>query len=1132
MSGLTWSDVTVSDMRVALDTARKTRAGTWFVFTENLAPSGRLARLLARQAKERLVLPLSGVPVELPGLRIARRDRGIEPLACLVADRDLYRAGQDTVNLFCGVPGQQAVYGKSGLSIVLACNGVALTARDVDLGKHGIAIEPFASLMPGRYTARLTRGGVPLGAEAAFTVAEYSLAPLTARLLAHRLDRTADLLHFELAVESYQVPFDRELDVALVERGREVTRTRIAARAAGVYAGSIALGDREDALRLRLTAAGDASRIAEVAIPGSRRHERVATVVSELGREILLSLMPEAGALPIRGAYLSQGDFLATPLTVDRVDTAEGVLRAQADLESLVLVALDLATGTETVIDKGDVAAGTAIDVPPAALCTVFAGAWVGGQPFEGFTSFFRPPALGLQVSAPQTVRPREEVSVRLAVTSAPAGEAVPVLLCVRDQRLTAADTPETALAASAKKSVETATAGMREAGIGPVLPALPPTLLGVVAEAAGGYLRPATAAPRSRAPMAYTPPTIEEDTLEFDEAPTAEEPAGTITGVDLAAVMRSAGAPMPAAAATAAPSPRADFPQVLFYGLVPVRGEETVRIPAGDTLTTFVVEAFALAGGDWAQERASFVVDRPVRADLDLPPAVHAADRVTGRLRVAAAGGQARVRLTRDGEAVVLRGADGEAIATPAELAFDARPGAYVATVEDAATGERDVVEVHVGTPGRFRSLLREVGLLQKGDLITLDSAGALSLRVLPGLETQFKQLVTATADYGHLCCEQTAAKVLASAVMWLTAEGPAARSTAESAILAGLARERTMWKQGRGFSMYPQMSDVNRHYSPLVVRHLWRLAPLAGAPEASRALGDAVRDALAMANDVAKPFKLQRVPARIACMEDAFTVAREAASRRSEARTCVLKAIDLAGAEPTLRERGDRVGERAELAYAAATLLALGELASGVRVANVVTRQLDGNGRLYSTIDSVAAIALFGELRRTGVVSGTGRVKVNGAEMASNDAVRLSDQVETIEVLEGFVPVEVSRIHEEDWSRFSADLPLRIGFRDGAGGGKTRFGMGDRVDLQVELPKGYQPGDLVHVALPASLSWIEGGGKVKRFTRDFEGSDRVTVPLVVTGEMAGPEHFAVCVRNMFREERAASPGLLAIGS
>ena len=265
---------------------------------------------------------------------------------------------------------------------------------------------------------------------------------------------------------------------------------------------------------------------------------------------------------------------------------------------------------------------------------------------------------------------------------------------------------------------------------------------------------------------------------------------------------------------------------------------------------------------------------------------------------------------------------------------------------------------------------------------------------------------------------------------------------------------------------------------------------------------------------------------------MADAYASASRPGNRRGEAKAFVTATIDLGGSEPRVRGSHGCVSDRADLAHAAAALLALGELSDGIRLANVVTRQLNENGRLYSTVDSVAAIALFGELRKAGIVGGSGRVKVNGTEMGSVDATRLQDQVETIEVLSGVVPVEVTRVHEEDWSRFSADLPVRIGFRDASGSRPGRLRVGDRVDLQVELPKGYQAGDLVHVALPASLSWIQGGAKVKRFTRDFEGKDSLTVPLAVTGAIDGKQGFAVCVRNMFEEERAASPGTLTIGT
>ncbi len=124
----------------------------------------------------------------------------------------------------------------------------------------------------------------------------------------------------------------------------------------------------------------------------------------------------------------------------------------------------------------------------------------------------------------------------------------------------------------------------------------------------------------------------------------------------------------------------------------------------------------------------------------------------------------------------------------------------------------------------------------------------------------------------------------------------------------------------------------------------------------------------------------------------------------------------------------------------------------------------------------------------------------------------------------------MEVTRIHEEDWNAFSSGFPLRVGFRDTRNKRMKRFRMGDRAELVVTMPDGYQAGDLLHVNLPACMSWLRGGGKVKRFTMDFEGSGELRVPVVVTSKLKGKQHFALCVRNMFEEERATSPGLLTV--
>lgn len=219
-----------------------------------------------------------------------------------------------------------------------------------------------------------------------------------------------------------------------------------------------------------------------------------------------------------------------------------------------------------------------------------------------------------------------------------------------------------------------------------------------------------------------------------------------------------------------------------------------------------------------------------------------------------------------------------------------------------------------------------------------------------------------------------------------------------------------------------------------------------------------------------------------------------------------------------------------RATLAYAGASFLAMGHVEKGIRLANQVTRQLNEQGRLYSTYDSVPAIALMIQVRTRGFVSDGGRVRVNGKEMTALEAASVSDQVESIEVLDGVAAVEITRIHEEDWNRFETQFPVRVGFRDDDDHRKNHFRMGERAELVVTLPDGYQVGDLAHVSLPACLSWIHGGGKIKQLTLDFEGRDELRIPLIVTSKIEGQQHFALCVRNMFEEERITMPGLLSV--
>jgi hypothetical protein len=228
--------------------------------------------------------------------------------------------------------------------------------------------------------------------------------------------------------------------------------------------------------------------------------------------------------------------------------------------------------------------------------------------------------------------------------------------------------------------------------------------------------------------------------------------------------------------------------------------------------------------------------------------------------------------------------------------------------------------------------------------------------------------------------------------------------------------------------------------------------------------------------------------------------------------------------------------VAFRADAAYAAAALLHGGSHAAvplALRLANRVIADLGAEGRLYSTVDSVAAIALMAELQAAKIIGG-GHAMIDGKRTAIGDAAALGEAGE-IGAEDATVAVEVTRILEEDWARFANAVPVTVTLTS-KGRATTRATIGDALELVVRLDDGYQTGDLVWVALPDALSRVIGGGQLKRFSVDPAGKAEVTIPLAATaltldrrGEH-GAQRFAVCVRNMFEEERAGNPGYLEV--
>ncbi|HHO52062.1 MAG TPA: hypothetical protein ENK18_14565, partial [Deltaproteobacteria bacterium] len=724
--------IDIHDLSRATTARATTAVGERFVFLSGSTParpSGRLARLLGLGRSPdatRRVLPLLGEAVTLSGMSIRGPALEPEPLLALITDRDLYRAEQDTVNVFLAMP-----VPRPGMRLIVEHAGQIFSERPLQLEElgvlreHGLHLEPLAMLLPGDYTVQLALGEQRLGRRASFTVAEYTLAPLSGRLLAHSLDRASQQLAFSLEVDSYQQPFDRALQVEIVEAGITLASIELQPVARGRYEGQLPVSG-EGLLRLRLSASDDAERVCEVVIPGSRRAERDTTLLSELGTERMISLMPEPGALPLRGAWLSDGDFLATPLVVEQLVATEGVLSVRSSVEALTTITVDLATGEQQVQEHGAVAAGDEIKLRlPSCATTVFVGGWVRGVPFEAFTHFLRPAQLGLEVSASHDPR-RGTLRVQLQGVT----PGTPVLLSVRDERLTQADTPAVALSGALKRSITSITEGYRgDRGVlqladdqlwNQLIPQPPPApmldLMEPVPMRSRAQPRPPVSCSSAPAPELDGLDELESDSplrLEdeitsatehasdvsversLDERPPARAslqrstpPApgssrllgldqGALSGLDQASEQEIADAPGPQPPDPEPAAPRAIFPEVLFYDLVEIDGQTLIEIPVADVLGTFAVEAFCVDRLDWAHERATVIIDRPVRADLGVPPAVYDGDQIVGTLRGAATGGSVRLSLTCDGQPVPLRDRQGdpidadEVLPSPAEVRF-----------------------------------------------------------------------------------------------------------------------------------------------------------------------------------------------------------------------------------------------------------------------------------------------------------------------------------------------------------------------------------------------------------------------------------------------------------------------------
>ncbi len=807
-------------------------------------------------------------------------------------------------------------------------------------------------------------------------------------------------------------------------------------------------------------------------------------------------------------------------------------------------------------VELGDLAAGATVELDvPGPLSVVALGAYVGDAPWEGWTATLAPAGPPPLVQVDSLCEPGAPATLKVLCEAPDAT----VHLLVKDARLQTADTPASRLAGQLKGHVEQAGERLDVWHPDQKLSDQPlfETMTGCMPPVAGGAVEfgadedfdmmvraceaPPMDMPLPPPSMPMRPPSMPLPSPSMPPPPRAAMPLAAAPMMsapepEMAPPAGPPGGPYREPAAQPEPAQIVDEPEVLFAGLVPVKGgagELTLDLP--DAFTDYTVDAFCASPGlDWATASASFSAQKQPFAALDLPAFVHPLDTAEGRLQIGGEGGKLSVSVTRDGQPLALT-RDGQPLSDDrtvdgpgATLRFDAVPGDYEAHVFEVGGEGSDRSAGRVEEPGALRSRAKALQLLQPGQrLLLADIDGAMTLRVMPGLNRPFTALVQATGDYSHACCEQTAAKILAALALLIMARDAASKARALAIILAGIKRERRMWLRGRGFKMYPHSSDSPDGYlGPLAARYLQQLALAPRDGELGRAAGQA----LEMAADACGAYGIPWPPSRPRTCQEAYALARFGQGAGAVAAASV-KARLSDGLLPSAPSgMPGAVGMRAEGAYAAACMLRAGpaELGQALALANMVVRDLGSTGRLYSTVDSTAAIALMTELRAAGVVSegGAGTVKVNGQQMPLAQAAGLLEPVQEVEAVDGVAAVEVTRLTEDRWEDYAAGVSLRVALeRDGKP--RRTFRPGDPLDLHVTIEGGYKAGDLLWVCLPDCLSRVLGGGQVKRFSVDFAEQSELRVPWPPPASRPGASSAsrsacATCSRRSGRGTRA----------
>lgn len=1125
--------------------------GDHFVFVDGLPEdTGKALHLMlyGQKAKinaiKRATLPITlEQPLVVPGAHLSAKFVKSSTLS-LVADKDVYKEGDDVVKIFAFDP----IKVNRQIKIDISVDGVFMESQTVSLNKNGCGLLRIQAVCCGKYTVT-----VQDEAKCSFDAVRYTLDPLTVTLSNSPL-KEGDVLTVDLKGEAFSNPFTGKANIKAFADNKVINEAEIAFTA-GVAKWFFSAKDAKGNIGLRVTANG---AIANVPLSGTSQEQREDTQISSLGRVTNISLLRSATEfVSERGLFFTEGALNNSPISMKSCIASKIELTARGKIEdACVIICEPDANGViqSKTIDvdfaKERMTWSYELTVP---FASVHVGAFVEGKPWEGHAMVFREAKFELKATCQESYLPSDLMELKLS-----AKKAATVFIRIADKRMRTQETPVSAAATRLKEWAKAfvsdrptghvtgrytmptpkynyAMDGLEMARGGPLRmrafggPAFGAVGIGMAAPQAvmkggtvrgGGATLYATGAGNGinlMADVGEDRPLYQLGGERLDMMALVDHVEGLMhpgeTAVKTGALKfnkcEQSTRRKPVATPVVAPSAREMDSDLIYTGLVEVDGKKptTLKIKLPDSIGLFDITAFAVSDGDWTETRLDFAIDKGMYISPLIPAYAHPEDEVLCRAYIVRPTADAMISVRIDGKPVKF---DIDKTNPEIFLAkWIALPGVHEVVVIGKKASDK-IIRV-IECPGEESVLAQELRILKQGETFDIGSdENALSLMVVPGMDAELKTTINVVACFEHYCCEQTSAIVMASALACVTGDDSAREKSFES-IIKGGNRLKSMYQKGKGFSSYPGQS-INAEWSTAAARRVSKIGLVlenANLPEDVQKSVDLMSE---MGEDVLKHATFNRAP-----MENAYYSGEAIADEDADS---AVEALTGAGQWDYTR--------KSEAAFCGAALIKAKRIDKGIKVANAVNKVMAGTmgGAMHGSYESLAYLHMIAELKTAGVVSGAKgtEIKVNGKKTTLEKAMNAKD-VMKVEAVEGACAVKITRLERIKFDEVKTGMQMSIDFgtlNDKPVPSNSVFGMTVKIDQ-------YKDGDVLCVALPDCYSRIIAGCKVKKFQLDFQGKTELNVELVAHDATAKPQRFAAIVRNMYDGARIGSVGLLA---